>query len=103
MSYRGNDQAAIVFKTDKTSVKQMVDARCQQQSVLAIQSLFIGESRHGLQWLAIRYRILNPPIEMASLNASFATLCSSPVAGFVCSCNLASCGAVGAGPDFTLS
>ena len=42
MSYRGNDQAAIVFKTDKTSVKQMVDARCQQQSVLAIQSLFIG-------------------------------------------------------------
>ena len=47
--------------------------------------------------------VTNPPIEMASLNASFATLCSSPVAGFVCSCNLASCGAVGAGPDFTLS
>ena len=37
-----NDEPAIVFEADKTTVKEMVNARRQEQSILAIQSFFIG-------------------------------------------------------------
>ena len=42
MSDRGNDEPAVVFEADEAAIEQMVDARRQQQSVLAVQSLLVG-------------------------------------------------------------
>jgi hypothetical protein len=42
MRYWRNNQSPVVFKPDEAAIEQVVDARRQQQSVLAVQSFLIG-------------------------------------------------------------
>jgi hypothetical protein len=42
MRYWRNNQSPVVFKPYEAAIEQVVDARRQQQSVLAVQSFLIG-------------------------------------------------------------
>ena len=37
-----NDQPSVVFKANEAAIEQVIDARRQQQSVLAVQAFLIG-------------------------------------------------------------
>ena len=41
MGYRRNDQSSVVLEADKSSVKEVVDTRRQEQAILAVQPLFV--------------------------------------------------------------
>ena len=53
MGHWRNDKPSIVFKPDEAAVKEVVNARRQQQPVLSIQSLLIDESRQGLAHVSV--------------------------------------------------
>ena len=42
MCNRRNQNGAIVFKTDKTAIEQMIDVWCQEQPILAIQTFVVA-------------------------------------------------------------
>jgi hypothetical protein len=42
MRNRRNNLPPVVFKADEAAIEQVIDARRQQQSVLAVQSFLIG-------------------------------------------------------------
>ena len=48
VSDRGDDQISGIFESDEPAVEQVVNARCQQQAILTIQSLFVGRVAPGL-------------------------------------------------------
>src|SRR5690606_9050276 len=50
MRHGRHDHLTVVFETDETSVEEMVDARRQQQPVLAVEPLLIGRVT---PWLAV--------------------------------------------------
>ena len=42
MSNRKNNQPTVVFKADEAAIEQVIDARRQQQSILAVQTFLIS-------------------------------------------------------------
>jgi len=39
-----DDEQAIVFEADEPAIKEMIDTRCEEQSVLPIEPFFIGRA-----------------------------------------------------------
>ena len=60
MGDRRDNKLAGILEAYESTIKQMIDTRREQQSVLTVKSLRVLESPHGLQWLAIKVdRIVN--------------------------------------------
>ena len=41
MSYRRDDELAVVLETDEPAIKEMIDLGRQEQPILAVQSLLV--------------------------------------------------------------
>ena len=41
MSDRGNYELPVILEANEPTIEEMIDARCQQQSVLGVQALFV--------------------------------------------------------------
>jgi len=48
MSHGRNDEPSVVFETDESTVKEVVNARRHEQSVLAVKALFVRGIPPGL-------------------------------------------------------
>ena len=47
MGYRGNDQPPVVLEADEAAVEEMVDARCEQQTVLSVETFLVALTPAG--------------------------------------------------------
>ena len=69
MSDRRKDQIAAIFKSDETTIEEVINVRSEKQSVLAVKALLIGRIA---PWLAMACdqvcRIFHPGYPASDLN-----------------------------------
>jgi hypothetical protein len=49
MGNRGNYERPAVLETNEAAIEKMINARCQEKPILAVEPFFMVESRQGLQ------------------------------------------------------
>ena len=48
MGHGRNDEPSVVFETDESTIKEVVNARRQEQPILAVKALFVRGIPPGL-------------------------------------------------------
>jgi hypothetical protein len=75
MGHRRNNQSSIVLKPDKTTVKEVVNTRGQEQPVLSVQSLLVRGISPGLTMARDQMnRVLNPGYPTSRFKLAYAVL-----------------------------
>jgi hypothetical protein len=75
MGHRRNDEPSTVFETDESTVEEVVNARRQEQPVLAVKALFVRGIPPGLAMARDEMnRVLNPGYLTPRFNLTYAVL-----------------------------